>query len=158
QLGSSPDFLKGPLTDAAGKQLGANSALYLRLVRARDALITAIQQSKAYIDAHVASWPENYAMGREAYERMLHDEQLLPYTAAEVERMGRDELAHGWAEEAWLAAQSKRQGQPFGAASGGGMAPNGPPLIDYYRARIGDLRKFMEEHDIVTVPSWLGSM
>jgi uncharacterized protein (DUF885 family) len=158
ELAGAPDFLNGALTDAAAKQLGASPALYARLVRARDALIASIQQSKAYIDAHVSSWPENYAIGREAYEHMLHDEQLLPYTAADVERMGRDELAHGWAEEAWLASLSKRRGQPFGAASGGGMAPGGPALIDYYRGRIGDLRQFMAEHDVVTVPTWLGSM
>ncbi len=57
--------------------------------------------------------------------------------------MGWDELSHGWAEEAWLTSLSTRSGVPFGPKSGGGMAPGGPALIDYYRARIADLRKFV---------------
>jgi uncharacterized protein (DUF885 family) len=158
ELGGAPDFLLGALTEAAHSQLGSASSTFARFQKARDAALTAIQQSRAYIDAHVASWPENYVMGREAYDRMLREEQLLPFNATDVERMGRDELAHGWAEEAWLSSLAKRNSLPFGAASGGGMAPGGAALIGYYRDRIAELRKFMADNDIVTVPAWLGTM
>jgi uncharacterized protein (DUF885 family) len=158
ELGGAPEFLTGALTDAASNQLGADSPDFARFVRARDATLRAIGQTKAYVDAHVASWPENFAMGRQAYDRMLRDEQLLPFDSNDVERMGEDELAHGWAEEAWLAALSQRDSIAFGAASGGGMAPSGPALIDYYRDRIAELRQFVLDHDVVTIPSWLGSM
>jgi hypothetical protein len=158
ELAGAPDFLKGGLTDAAKDQLGADSQEFSRFVRARDATLRAIEKAKSYIDSHVASWPENFAMGQPAYDRMLRDEQLLPFNANDVERMGEDELAHGWAEEAWLTSLSKRESIPFGAASGGGMAPSGPPLIDYYRDRIAELRKFVVDHDVVTIPEWLGSM
>jgi uncharacterized protein (DUF885 family) len=47
---------------------------------------------------------------------------------------------------------------PFGAQSGGGMAPGGPALVDYYRDRIAELRKFVIDNDVVTIPAWLGSM
>ena len=47
-------------------------------------------------------------------------------TSADIERMARDELAHGWAEEAWLRSLSAQRKIPFGAASGGGMAPARP--------------------------------
>jgi uncharacterized protein (DUF885 family) len=158
QLAGAPEFLTGPLTDAATQQLGKGSALFTRFVHARDALVASLKQSKAYIDAHVQSWPENFAMGKGAYDHMLREEQLLPYSAADIERMGRDELAHGWAEEAWVMSLAKQQSVPFGARTGGGMAPSGPALIDYYRERIADLRKFVTEQDLVTVPAWLGSM
>jgi uncharacterized protein (DUF885 family) len=158
ELGGAPDFLSGALSDAAKTQLGAGSTAYARFVAARDATLAALEQTKAYIDAHLATWPENYALGRAAYDRMLREEQLLPFDGADVEALGRGELAHGWAEEAWLNAQSKRLGVPFGAASGGGMAPSGAALIDYYRARIADLRAFVTERDIVTVPAWLGEI
>ena len=52
-------------------------------------------------------------MGREAYDRLLRDEQLLPFNANDIERMGRDELAHGWAEEAWLTLDWKELDGPF---------------------------------------------
>jgi hypothetical protein len=81
ELGGAPEFLNGALTDAAKDQLSGDAAAFARFVKARDAALTAIAASKAYIDAHVASWPENYAIGREAYDRMLHDEQLLPFNA-----------------------------------------------------------------------------
>lgn len=158
ELGGAPEFFKGALTDAAKSQIGAGTAAFARFAKARDAALAAIAASKAYIDAHVSSWPENYAIGREAYDRMLRDEQLLPFNATDIERMGHDELAHGWAEEAWLAAQSQHLGTPFGAQSGGGMAPAGPALIDYYRDRIAELRKFVTDNDVVTIPAWLGSM
>jgi uncharacterized protein (DUF885 family) len=72
--------------------------------------------------------------------------------------MAHDELAHGWAEEAWLLARSKHDNLPFGAPSGGGMAPAGAALIDYYRERIADLRRFVTEHDLQTIPAWLGPL
>jgi len=158
ELAGAPEFIKGALTDAAKAQFGADSQEFARFVRARDATLSAIEQAKTYIDAHVATWPENFAMGRPAYDRMLQDEQLLPFNANDVGRMGEDELAHGWAEEAWLTSLSRRDSMPFGAASGGGMAPSGPALIDYYRDRIAELRKFVVDHEVVTIPEWLGSM
>jgi uncharacterized protein (DUF885 family) len=158
ELGGVPEFLNGALTDAAKAQIHGDAAAFARFVKARNAALAEIAATKAYIDTHVSSWPENYAIGREAYDRMLHDEQLLPFNAADIERMGNDELAHGWAEEAWLTAMSQHTSTPFGAQSGGGMAPGGAALIDYYRDRIAELRKFVTDNDVVTIPVWLGAM
>jgi uncharacterized protein (DUF885 family) len=72
--------------------------------------------------------------------------------------MARDELAHGWAEEAWVKALAAQRQQAFGAESGGGMAPAGAALVDYYRERIAQLRAFVAGHDLVTIPDWLGSI
>ena len=158
QLAGAPEFINGALSAAAKAQLGAKSRAYDRFAKAREAALAAIAATKIYVDAHLAAWPENYAMGREAYDRMLRDEQLLPFNANDIERMGRDELAHGWAEEAWLTSIAKRTGVAFGAASGGGLAPDGSALIGYYRDRIAELTQFMVDHEVVTVPGWLGSM
>ena len=158
QLAGAPDFLKGALTEAARSQLGARSREYTALVRARDVALAAIAHTRQYIEAHLASWPENYAIGRAAYDRMLKEEQLLPYDSGDVERIAQDELAHGWAEEAWLRQLSQHRGVALGAPSGGGLAPGGAALIDYYRDCIAQLRKFVTDEDIVTIPAWLGSM
>ena len=158
QLAGAPDFLNGPLTDAARAQLGAGSAAFARFTKARDRAAAAIAGLKSYIDEHVASWPENYAMGAEAYDRMLRDEQLLPYNATDIERMGHDELAHGWAEEAWITQLAQRRSIALGAASGGGIAPGGAALIDYYRERIAELGRFITDEHVVTIPDWLGTM
>ncbi|HTY93822.1 MAG TPA: DUF885 domain-containing protein [Steroidobacteraceae bacterium] len=158
ELAGVADFFNGALTQAARTQIGSDAATWSRFLQARDATLAVIAATRQYIDAHVGNWPENYAMGRKAYDRLLREEKLLPFNADDLERMGQDELAHGWAEEAWLSSLAKRNATPFGAASGGGMAPGGPALIDYYRDRIAELRKFVVDNDVVTIPAWLGRM
>lgn len=152
------DFFDGALTDAARAHYAHDARSLARFTAARDAALAEIEKTKAYIDAHVQQWPENFAMGREAYDAMLRDEQLLPLTSRDVERMAEDELAHGWAEEAWLTAQAKHDHVALGAQTGGGMAPEGPALIDFYRQRIAELTHFVTEHDLITVPAWLGTI
>ena len=158
QIAGAPDFLNGALTEAAKDQLAADPAALTRFMAARDGLLATLTRTSAFIKAHVDAWPDNFAIGKAAYEQMLQREQLLPFNARDVEGMARDELAHGWAEEAWLKSLSAHRKQAFGAESGGGMAPSGPALIDYYRERIAQLRSFITEHDLVTIPAWLGSM
>ncbi len=156
ELAGVPQFLQGALTEAARSALGSDPRTLARFHRARDAAAASIDALRRDIDAHLGSWPENYAMGRAAYDHMLREEQLLPYNADDVERMGEDELDHGWAQEAWLNADSHATGVPFGAASGGGMAPAGPALIEYYRQQIQTLRHFVTARNVITVPAWLG--
>ncbi|MGZ5892508.1 MAG: DUF885 domain-containing protein [Caldimonas sp.] len=158
QLAGAPDFLNGPLTRAASAQMAARPAALACFVAARDGLLSTIAATRAHLDANAASWPENHVIGKAAYEQMLRDELLLPFDSADLERMARDELAHGWAEEAWLQALARHRKLPFGAASGGGMAPAGPALVGYYRERIAELTAFMKELDVVTVPTWLGAI
>ena len=38
------------------------------------------------------------------------------------------------------------------------MAPEGAPLIDFYRERIAELTHFVTDHDLITVPAWLGTI
>jgi uncharacterized protein (DUF885 family) len=158
ELAGAPEFLSGALSDAARTQLRERSTDYAKFAQARDRALKSIADLKAYIDAHTDEWPENYAIGREAYDRMLKEEQLLPFSTDDVASMGEDELAHGWAEEAWLRELARRSGVALGAPSGGGLAPGGPALIGYYRERIAELRKFVTDAEVVTIPSWLGTM
>ena len=129
-----------------------------RFSEARDAVLATVARTRAFIDAHAAAWPDNHAMGRANYDRMLQREQLLPFDSAQLEQMARDELAHGWAEEAWLGSEARQRHVHFGAETGGGMAPGGDALIGYYRDRIAELTDFVRQHDVVTLPAWLGRM
>ena len=115
-------------------------------------------ETRAFIEAHVDAWPDNLVIGKAAYEQMLREEQLLPFDAADIERMARDELAHGWAEEAWLtlavgAAQDpvrRRERRRHGAERAGADR-----LLPRPHRRAARVRR---DHDVVTVPDWLGSM
>jgi hypothetical protein len=156
QLAGAPSLLAGPITDAAKEQLPADR--FAAFVKARDATLAAMEQTKKFIEEHAPSWPENYAMGRAAYDAMLRDEQLLPFNAGDIERMGRDELAHGWAVQVWLENLAAERGTPIGPETGGGLAPGGAALIDFYRAQIARLREFVSRHNVVDVPAWLGEI
>ena len=154
QLAGAPSFLGGPLTDAAKEQLPADR--FPAFVKAREATLGAMEHTKKNIDEHAALWPENYAIGRAAYDAMLRDEKLLPFNSGDIERMGRDELAHGWTVQTWVEELAAERGTPIGPESGGGLAPGGAELTDYYRARIAQLREFVRQHHLVDVPEWLG--
>lgn len=156
QLEGAPSLFSGPLTDAAKQQLSAER--FAAFEKARDATLAAMAQTKKFIDEHAASWPENYAMGRDAYNAMLRDEELLPFNSDEIECIGRDELAHGWAVQIWMEQLAKERGTPIGPQSGGGLAPGGPPLIAYYRERIAQLREYVKQHNVVDIPDWLGEI
>jgi hypothetical protein len=156
QMAGVPGFLGGALTDAAKEQLAANRFAYF--VKVREATLAAIAETKKYIEEHAASWPEKFAMGRAAYDAMPRDEELVPFNSEDIERIGRDELGHGWAVQIWMEELAAERGTPIGPETGGGLAPGGPALIDYYRARIAQLSEFVEEHQIVDVPPWLGEI
>lgn len=156
QLAGAPDFFNGALTTAAKAQLPADA--FARFTAGRDATLAAIANEKASIDAHASTWPNNYAIGRKAYDAMLRDEELLPFNSTDIERIARDELARGWAEQAWDVDLARQHGTPIGAPSGGGIAPGGTALIGYYRERIAELTSFVKSHGVVAVPSWLGSV
>jgi uncharacterized protein (DUF885 family) len=72
--------------------------------------------------------------------------------------MARDELAHGWAVQMWLEELAAERGTPIGPESGGGLAPGGAALIEYYREQIAQLREFVSQHHVVDLPAWLGEM
>jgi len=154
ELASVPEFLTGALSDAAKAQLTASD--FARFVAARDMTLRSLAREKSYIDAHSASWPENFAMGRQAYDRMIQDEQLVPFDSESVQRMGEDELAHGWAETYWVEHLVAEQRTSLGPATGGGLAPGGAALLPYYRAQIATLQRFVTAHHVIDVPSWLG--
>src|SRR5271166_731235 len=156
QLAGAPDFFSGALTAAAKAQLPA--AELGRFVSARDATLRTIAKEKAYIDAHAAGWPENYVIGRHAYEALLRDEQLLPYDTGAIEHMAADELAHGWAVSYWIEHLAKQRNTPLGPATGGGLAPGGAALIPYYQKQIAYLRQFVTQYHVIDVPSWLGEI
>ena len=156
ELEGAPSLLSGPLTDAAKAQL--TSECFAAFEKARDATLAAMAQTKKFIDEHAAAWPENYAMGRDAYNAMLRDEELVPFDSDEIECIGRDELAHGWAVQIWMEQLAKDRGTPIGPQSGGGLAPGGPALIAYYRERIAQLRDYVKQHNVVDIPDWLGEI
>lgn len=158
QLSAAPEFLNVALTEAAKSQLGERSPAFRRFLKARDPAARALEELKSFIDANVASWPENYVVSKSVYEAAMRDEELVDLGAEQIIQIGEDALAHGAAEEMWVREVSRNTGVPLGAQSGGGMAPAGPALVGYYGERIQELAEFVTRRQVVTVPKWLGTM
>jgi len=92
RLEGAPEFIGAALSEAAQAQLAGRPELLRRFAAGRDALLATLTETRAHIDSRVASWPDNHVIGKAAYERMLREEQLLPFDSADLERMARDEL------------------------------------------------------------------
>ncbi len=59
QLAGVPGFFNEALTQAAKSQLGEGSGEFKRFVQARDAALAQMAATKATIDAHLVTWPDN---------------------------------------------------------------------------------------------------
>ena len=140
ELAGARSFFAGALTDAAKAHYGHDARSFARFVAARDATVAAVEKTKSYIDAHVAQWPENFAMGRRAYDEMLRDEQLLPLDARDVERMADDELAHGTSQTRPRCVRRANRRRP------GARGPRADRFLSGSHRRAGPVRHGARSH------------
>lgn len=123
------------------------------------ATVKALGEWKAWIDAKVDSWPMNHVMGAEAYNAMLKDELLLPYSATDIERIGQDTLDRAVTEESWILAEAKSRKVTLDASQGGGPTPiDAKKQFAFFDAQVNYLRTFIQRNQIVTVPDYVGSI
>ena len=112
--------------------------------RAADAL----ESFRKYLQEKLPSLPKQTALGRDAYVFFLRKVALMPYSPEELLAMGRQEWNRAVAFEAYERNRNK----------------DVPPLniednIDKWiadaTAKELQIRKFLEERDILTVPDWI---
>jgi len=77
------------------------------------------------------------------HDRMLQREQLIPFNADDLERMGQDELAHGWAEEA-LSGFATEPGYVINYTTGRLQLEN---LLGDYMKKMGARGSLHDFHD-----------
>jgi uncharacterized protein (DUF885 family) len=92
-------------------------------------------------------------MGEANYNYYLHHVLLLPLNAAEVEMIGRVELAQYRAYEAWLPDPSLADPNP---ARSKNIPPDQASFLRAYQSREAEMIQFLEDHQLVTLPSYLG--
>ena len=156
QLAFAGGLFAGVLDPMASKLPATKKARYQA---ARDATVKAIGAWKGWIDANADSWPYNFSMGADAYNGMLKNEQLLPYTAADIERIGYDTLNRAVAEESWIETQAKARHVKLDASQGGGLTPiSSQKQYAFFAAQVSYLRNFIQRNDIVTVPAYVGDI
>lgn len=161
QLAMAPALFNFILTPMASELPADQRA---RFVKARDATVAAMTEWTTWMSTNAASWPINYAMGADAYNAMLRDELLLPYDADQIAAIGQKTLDSAKAQEQAVQAEAKAKGINLSnpvqaAASGGGMTPTTKAAqFAFFQAQLDTLRAFIARKQIVTVPSYVGTM
>jgi uncharacterized protein (DUF885 family) len=131
----------------------ASPAARSGLAQAQRTALDALHGYRAWLDAHMSGFrPGGFSVGRKQYDWYLRRVLLLPYDSSEVARIGRLELARDRALELW--EQSRDAHEP---------APSPPPsfasksaFLAYYERSMQRLIAFIDSHQIVTIPSYIG--
>jgi uncharacterized protein (DUF885 family) len=123
------------------------------LVEARDAALQAIHAYADHLESRLSSMPAFTPMGEANYNFYLHHILLLPLNAAEVEMIGRVELAQYRAYEAWLPDPSLADPDPSRSRN---IPPNQESFLKAYESREAEMINFLKEHKLVTLPDYLG--
>ena len=92
-------------------------------------------------------------MGEKNYNDYLKHVLLLPLSAAEVEMIGRVELAHFRTLEAWLPDPSLADPDPSRSKD---IPPDQASFLKAYESRQTGMIQFLKDKKLVTLPDYLG--
>jgi uncharacterized protein (DUF885 family) len=123
------------------------------LAQAQSVALTALHAYRAWLDAHMVTFHAGgFAVGAKQYDWYLRRVLLLPYDSSEVAAIGRMELARDRALEMWEAAQDAQLPSPSPAPTFASKAA----FLSYYEQSLAKLIAFINSHQIVTIPSYIG--
>ena len=122
------------------------------LKAATDNAVKAMQDTVAWVEAQRAAAKPNFALGREKFQRMLADTEMVTTPVEELERIGRADLA---ANQKLLGEACARYAPgatiPDCMGKMNANKPQGGPVVAA-RAQLAGLKQFIQQHDIVTIP------
>jgi hypothetical protein len=123
------------------------------LIKARDAALVALHNYADELEKRLPKMAEFAPMGEANYNYYLKHVLLLPFNAAEVEMIGRVELAHARALEAWLPDPQLADPDPSRSAN---IPADQAAFLKAYESREQEIINFLKEHNLVTLPDYLG--
>jgi len=123
------------------------------LTMARDGALKAIHDFADRLEKRLPQMADFAPMGAANYNYYLHHILLLPLSAEEVEMIGRVELAHYRALEAWLPDPSLADPDPRRSKN---IPPDQTTFLQSYQSREAEMIQFLKEHHLVTLPDYLG--
>jgi uncharacterized protein (DUF885 family) len=134
---------------ASDTQKANKSNLTQQFGSATDNAISALESYRSLLLSQIGSLPDNSAVGRENYEFFLHHVALLPYTPEELLSLSRQEWDRSVAFEQY--EKQRNKGLPELK-----LAANLKDEVDGAREKELEIRKFLEEKGILTVPARIG--
>ncbi len=122
------------------------------LKTATDAAVKAMTDTVAWVEAQRASATPNFALGAAKYQRMLADTEMVTTPIAELERIGRADLA---SNQKLLGEACARYAAgatiPDCMAKMNAQKPEGGAVAGA-RAQLSGLKQFIVDKDLVTIP------
>jgi uncharacterized protein (DUF885 family) len=123
------------------------------LKAAQTVALNGLHTYRAWLDAHMSSFHAGgFAVGRKQYDWYLKRVLLLPYDSEQVAAIGRTELARDRALQMWEAARDAQLPSPSPAPT----FATKTEFLAYYERSLSKLIAFINSHQIVTVPSYVG--
>jgi uncharacterized protein (DUF885 family) len=122
-------------------------------LKARDAAIAAANSFADELEKRMPRMVDFAPMGEANYNYYLKHVLLLPLDAREVETIGRVENARYRALEALLPDPKLADPDPKRAAN---VPPDQAAFLKAYESRETEMINFLKEHDLVTIPDYLG--
>lgn len=123
------------------------------LVKARETAISAVHLFADRLEKRLPSMVAFAPMGTANYNYYLKQVLLLPLDAQQVEMLGRTELARYRALESLLPDPSLADPNP---ARSKNIPPDQASFLKAYESRQQEMIAFIKEHQLVTVPDYLG--
>ena len=124
------------------------------LVKARDAALSALHQYADELEKRLPKMADFAPMGEANYNYYLKHILLLPLDGAQVEMIGRAELARYRALEALLPDPKLADPDPARSAS---IPPDQASFLKAYESREQEMVSFLKKHSLVTLPDYLGA-
>jgi uncharacterized protein (DUF885 family) len=122
------------------------------LTTATDNAVKAMQDTVAWVESQRAASKPNFALGKDKFQRMLADTEMVTIPVEELERIGRADLASnqkllGEACSRYAAGQTLQACMEKMSAN----KPKGGAVAGA-REQLAGLKQFIQQHDIVTIP------
>ncbi len=118
------------------------------LNQATEQAADALEKFRASLEKQLPSLPAETALGREAYLFFLQNVALMPFTPGDLLAMGRQEWDRAVAFEAFEKNRN-RDVPPLR------MAENSEAWMKDAAAKELEVRKFLEQNNLLTVPDWV---
>ena len=112
------------------------------------AAIGALEGYRGWLKQRLPGMSDNVAVGRDNYVFFLKHVALIPYTPEQLVAKGRQEWERAVAFETYERNRNARLPQLA-------LAPNQAAQIAREARQEQQIRDFLEEHNILTVPSWI---
>jgi uncharacterized protein (DUF885 family) len=122
-------------------------------VKARDAALAALHGYAEELEKRLPKMADFAPMGEANYNYYLKRVLLLPLDAGQIEMLGRAELARYRALESLLPDPSLADPDPTRSKN---IPPDQSSFLKAYESREQEMINFLEEHQLVTLPGYLG--